>query len=777
MKGALLYTILPIIGEMNATKTWRLPAGLIVAVALLSPLCATAAEDGRYGEPRPGDEPRNHPRGNHPWNNPYPAAHAQHNTLYSDFTERPKHLDPAISYSSDEFAFIANIYEPPLQYHFLKRPYTLIPLTATRVPTPYFIGADGGRLAADASAQEIAFSVYDIEIRPGIMYQPHPALARDADGRYRYHNLAAADLADIYRLADFPASGSRELTAADYVYQIKRLAHPRIASPIYGLMAGHIDGLAEYAETLKAADKALQQGGGERPGALPWLDLRRYDIAGAYPTGRYSYRIRVKGKYPQFKYWLTLPFFSPMPWEADRFHAQPGMRDKNLTLDWYPIGTGPYMLTENNPNLRMVLSRNPNFHGEKYPTEGMPGDAAAGLLADAGRDLPFIDTVVNSLELESIPRWNKFLQGYYDVSAISSDTFDQAITVSGTGDLALSDEMEAQGIQLATALGASLWYFGFNMRDPVIGHPAGERGRYLRQAIAIAVDFEEFISIFLNGRGLVAQSPLPPGLFGYEAGAAGVNPVTHVWRDGKARRRPLQAAEALMARAGYPRGRDASTGETLKLHYDTVARGPDSKALLNWWRKQFAKLGIELVVRSTDYNRFRDKIGKGRAQMFFWGWNADYPDPENFMFLLYGPNSRVDHSGENTANYANPEFDRLFEQMKNMDDGPPRLRIIRQMIEVARRDSPWLWGFVPKSYALYHEWYFNVKPNAMANNTLKYKRIEPGLRAQKRAQWNRPLVWPVALALVVFALSAAPAVLTWRRRQNERPRPAQEYAA
>ncbi|HSH41129.1 MAG TPA: hypothetical protein VK973_03270, partial [Arenicellales bacterium] len=63
------------------------------------------------------------------WNNPYPESDARAEIIYSSFSERPKHLDPARSYSADEYTFIAQIYEPPLQYHFLKRPYELIPLT------------------------------------------------------------------------------------------------------------------------------------------------------------------------------------------------------------------------------------------------------------------------------------------------------------------------------------------------------------------------------------------------------------------------------------------------------------------------------------------------------------------------------------------------------------------------------------------------------------------------------------------------------------------------
>jgi len=122
------------------------------------------------------------------------------------------------------------------------------------------------------------------------------------------------------------------------------------------------------------------------------------------------------------------------------------MRERNLSLDWYPVGTRAFWLEENNPNLRMVLERNPNFHGETYPTQGTPEDAAAGLLADAGQPLPFIERAVYSLEKEDIPYWNKFLQGYYDSSRISSDAFDQAIRFSGQGEAVATRRMREKGI-------------------------------------------------------------------------------------------------------------------------------------------------------------------------------------------------------------------------------------------------------------------------------------------------------------------------------------------
>jgi ABC-type transport system substrate-binding protein len=469
-------------------------------------------------------------------------------------------------------------------------------------------------------------------------------------------------------------------------------------------------------------------------------------------------------------YWLAMPFFAPVPWEAEKFFEQPGMAQKNFTLDWWPVGTGPYMLTENNPNALMVLERNPNFRGEPYPSEGEPDDRAAGLLADAGRTMPFIDRVVFSREKESIPYWNKFLQGYYDSSAIPSDTFDQAVRVAVSGEVGLTTEMQDKGIRLRTSPDATILYLGVNWLDDTVGDQRGgeaaERARKLRQALAIAVDWEEFISIFLNGRGRVAHDPLAPGIFGQRTGAEGVNPLTHLWRDGRAERRPLDEARRLLAEAGYPDGRDARTGQPLVLYLDTVGRGPGDKPRFDWWRRQFAKLSIQLEIRDTDWNRFQEKIRKGSQQLYILGWNADYPDPENFLFLLHGAQSRAKNQGENTSNYANAEFDALFERMKSMPNSAERQRIIDRMVEIARRDAPWIGGFHPVTYGLTHAWLMNGKPNNMARNNLKYLRADVARRAALRRAWNRPVLWPLGVLLAVLVASAIPAVRSYRRRER-----------
>ncbi|MCB1828375.1 MAG: peptide ABC transporter substrate-binding protein, partial [Coxiellaceae bacterium] len=437
----------------------------------------------------------------------------------------------------------------------------LVPLTAVEMPRVTYVDEQGQTLPENTPAENIRYSIYDITIKPGIYYQPHPAFAM-VDGKYRYHQLTEEEIEDLNTVADLPYVGTKELTVDDYIIQIKRLALPALHSPIYGVMARYIKGLDDLQARLATAHKMV----------MKQLDLRTFSLSGVKKIDDYHFQIIINGKYPQFMYWLAMPFFAPVPWQVDHFFSQPGMNDNNLTLSWYPVGTGPYMLTENNPNKAMVLAKNPNFHGEVFPNDGSEADIAKGYMANAGLEMPFVDKIVFSLEKESIPRWTKFLQGYYDNSAISSDSFDQAITVDSNGEPDLTSELKDKGIRLSTVVSPMIFYLGFNMMDPIVGG-ASERARKLRQAISIAVDYKEYIAIFLNGRGIVAEGPIPPGIFGY---AKRPNPIMN---------KSLAQAQALLAEAGYPQGMDAQTGVPLVLNYDVPATsGPDDKARFSWMR-------------------------------------------------------------------------------------------------------------------------------------------------------------------------------------------------
>jgi ABC-type transport system substrate-binding protein len=682
------------------------------------------------------------------WNNPYNSEKVKSDTLFTSFSVPLKRLDPVVSYNANEWVIIGQIYEPPLQYNYLKRPYELEPLTLIQMPTIRYLDQENYEVSGDSN--RLVYSEYRLDLREDILYQNHPAFVKKMDGTLLYGQLTENELEKIDSLDDLKETATRILSASDYEYAIKRMAVRQNHSPILDNMQEYIVGLKTFSEQITKIVKEKKEKGQA-------VDLRAYAISGVKVVDDHTLTIRIKGKYPQFLYWLSMNFFAPVPWEADLFYQQKGLIAKNLTLNWFPVGTGAYYLAENNPNRQMRLLANPNYHYESYPSlsieEVERSHVPKELLEDANKKLPFIKEIVYSLEKESIPLWNKFLQGYYDASGISSEAFDQAVQISSTGSMDLSSDMSKKGIELRGSVQPSIFYLAFNMMDPVVGGYS-KSAKKLRQAISIAQNQEEYISIFINERGIAAQGPIPPGIFGYEEGEKGTDKVIYDWINGKRVRKSLDVARKLLAEAGYPNGISVKTGKKLKLYYDATATGPDDRALMDWRRKQFAKLGIQLVIRSTDYNRFQEKVRKGKVQLFSWGWNGDYPDPENFLFLLYGGNAVVNTNGAgiNSSNYQNPKFDTLFDEIKTMKNSPLRKKKIEEMLEIVREDVPWIWGVHPKSLALFHQWYKNVLPHAMANNTLKYKRIDALLRAKKQKEWNQPIILPLILFVLLTIL-------------------------
>ncbi len=703
-------------------------------------------------------------------NNPMPSGLAASNTVVSAMIEgSPRHLDPVASYWSNDTPFTYQIYEPPYGYHYLLRPFQLKAKTAVEVAEPRYLDKDGRELPADAPGEQVAESVYDIRIRPGIRYQPHPAFAKDETGRYRYHALRAGELGAKRSPLDFEHSGTRELVAEDYVYALKRQATTRITTPIAGIFGEHVLGLKDYAALIRGEDAKLRQGLDPSNQDKPFLDFRRWALAGASAPEKHLLRLRIKGKYPQWNYWMTTTFMAPVPWEADAFYAQPGMAAAGLSLDSWPVGTGPYMMTEVIKDRRQVLRRNPHYRGEPYPCEGMPGDREAGLLADCGKPTPFIDAYEFTVERESVPRQAKFRQGYYDIEVFErTDTgMDYLVAMQDSDEV--RREYQDKGFRLPRFADVTSWYLGFNMLDPTIGWgdtaQQRERNRKLRQAISIAIDWEEYSKIFPKSAGEVAMGPLPAGIFGSRHGtAAGVNPVTHRWVDGRAVRRSIDEAKQLMIEAGYPDGRDAATGKPLVINYDFYAAPtPENKAAIDWVVRQFAKLGIQLEVRATDNNQFQDKVRRGKYQVFWLGWLADYPDAENFLFQLYGPNGKTRHDGENTANYANPEFDRLFRQMQLQPDGPRKQQLIDQLLAIVQQDAPWSFGYFPYASGAAQSWVHNYKPAVLIRDQGRYLRLDIAERLRKQAAWNRPVWWPLIVGAVLLAALVAFAWRSFRR--------------
>lgn len=706
-------------------------------------------------------------------NNPWPHDAADSNTLYSAVIESsPRHLDPTASYWSNDTPYTYQIYEPLYGYHYLKRPFELIPKLATEVVKPRYVDAQGNPLADDVPGEQVAESIYEIRIKPGVVFQPHPAFAIDAKGAYRYHAMKPGELGGRRTPLDFEHQGTRELVAEDFVYAVKRHATTRITTPIFGIFAEYVVGLKDYGTLIRAEDKTLRAGTDPSSQDKPFLDFRRWPLAGAEAPEKHLLRLRIKGKYPQWQYWMAMTFLAPVPWEADAFYAQPGMAEVGLVLDIWPVGTGPYMLTVFERDRRHVMQRNPNFRAETYPCEGGPGDKEAGLLDDCGKRVPFIDTLVSTVEREAVPTRAKFRQGYYDVQVFERTDTGMSYVVAMQDSEEVRREYLEKGFRLEKFSDITSWIIGFNMADPVLGHGAtpeqAARNRKLRQAISIAFDWDEFSAIFPTKGGETAMSPLPAGIFGSRFGTpAGVNPVTHTIVDGKVVRRSIEEAKRLMAEAGYPDGRDVKTGRPLVLSYDYYAPAtPDRKPEIDWVVRQFNKIDIQVDVRATDNNQFQDKVRKGNYQVFWLGWLADYPDAENFLFLLYGPNGKTKFDGENTANYANPEYDALFQKLKLLDDGPEKQAVIDRMVTIAQADAPWSFGYFPFASAAVQQWVHNSKPATLIRDHGRYLRLDAPARVAAIAAWNRPVWLPAIAGVLAIALVVWLGIRAFRRRER-----------
>jgi len=651
-------------------------------------------------------------------NNPYPGADDTQKVRYRALPGALKTLDNAVSYVTTEHEVTANVYETLLGYHYLKRPYELIPALALEVPAARML--PDGRVA------------YRFRLRPGALYADDPVFGHFEPGRT-----------------------TREVVAADVAFALQRIADPAVTSPVVATFE-KLEGLQEFSRRLTE----LREGD-------PGFAERRIDeqyaaaggISGVRVLGDHELELVLAEPYPQILYWFAMPFTAPVPWEAVALYD--GKDGRDFFKD-HPVGAGPFRIASYDRRSRIALERNPNWYGAQhpewkapgtvYPSEGEPGDAEAGHLDPAyvGRPLPFLDRVEFRIEQESIPPFNKFLQGYYDASGIIQESFD-AVVHEG----ALSPEMTALGMKLEKSVEPSIWYLGFNMNDPTLGSPAGERGRLLRQAMSLAIDSEEFTRVFLNGRGVPANTPLPPGIFGYEAEYR--NPF---------RQPDLARAKELLRAAGYPDGVDPKTGKPLRFSFDLGNTTSGARLQALFFANAWKRLGLDVEISATDFNQFQDKVRRGAHQIYLWGWIADYPDPENFYFLLWGPMSKSKSGGPNTANFADPRFDALFLEMRERPNDERRLELIREMRAILEHERPWIELFHRENYALYHAWMRNVKPAGLSLPTAKYADLDPAQRKRLRETWNRPVVWPAwALAAGLLAL-VVPGVVTFLRERQ-----------
>jgi ABC-type transport system substrate-binding protein len=513
----------------------------------------------------------------------------------------------------------------------------------------------------------------------------------------------------------FPDGRGRELTSADFVYIFQRMADPKVECPIASTLQDYLVGMRE---AWDAADKS-----GRFDYDAPFAPVQAID--------RYTFKIRLRKPYPQMKYWLAFPFTAPVPREAVEYYD--GRVHDGVQRDlfrFHPVGTGAFRMAEWDRGRLIRLVRNNNY-AATFPTSGWPAEHVGRYAPHVGKPLPLIDEVQLLIMRESIPAWILFKQGWTDASGVGKDVFKSVVGPGG----ALTSEYKARGIELEKDVEVSTFYLMFNMQDPLIGANVN-----LRRALSLAYDAAAANQIFYNGIFVETKQLLPPGIFGYEENIE--NPY-----------RPANLAKAkeFLAKAGYPNGIDPKTGRPLEIVLDSQADDSATRQLAEFEKGQFEKLGIRVKIVENIFAQMIDKQTRGTYQFLFAGWNADFPDPENYFFLFYGPN--LPPRGYNQSFYKNPEFDRLYEQMMTMENTPERATIIAKMNKILIDDCVITPIFNPAVYVLMQPWAKRIVRNALVakGNGFKYAWIDQPERAIDRENWNRKNYWPIVVTVLVLA--------------------------
>jgi ABC-type transport system substrate-binding protein len=477
----------------------------------------------------------------------------------------------------------------------------------------------------------------------------------------------------------FEGGKGREVTAKDFVYSLMRVADPVINSGGFWIFDGKIKGLNAWRDANK--DK-------------PKVD---YDapVEGFKALDDSTLQITLVKPYPQLLYVLAMSYSAVVPREV--------VEKTGKDFGSNPVGTGPYKLERWMRGSKITYVKNPDYKHSTYPTEGEATDPKE-LLADAGKQLPLTERVEIGIFTESQPLWLNFLSGQLDRAGIPKDNFDSVID-SATNQL--KKEYVDKGIVLTVSPSPDVTYTAFNMLDPFVK----KAGPKFRQAIALATDTKETLKVFYNNRGIPAHSPVPPDLAGYDANF--INPY---------QRFDLETAKKLLAEAGFPGGKGVPV-----LQYE-IGQGAESRQMAENFQRNMDKLGIKVQINVNQFSELLAKIDQKKA--FMWGvaWGADYPDAENFLQLLYGPNAAP---GPNGANFNNAEYNKLFEQMRYMADSPARRQIIHRMMEIFATELPWLPGIHRVNYGLSHKWLKNYKPGYMGGHIAKFLRVDDELKAQK----------------------------------------------
>jgi ABC-type transport system substrate-binding protein len=544
----------------------------------------------------------------------------------------------------------AHIFEAPLKYDHLARPYKLKPNTAIEMP----------EVSAD-------YRTFTIRLRPGIYFADDPAFKGQR----------------------------RELTADDYVYSWKRFYDPRWKAPYVAVwMLDKLVGLNEYRDEVLKTKQPFDY---DRP-----LDgLRALD--------RYTIQIRLAEPNPRFLYSLATPDVNgAVAREVVDFYG-----DKIME---HPVGTGPFRLAEWRRSSRIVLEPNPTFRDVRYDEAPNADDAEGQELARRwrGRKLPMIDRVEISVVEENQPRYLAFVGAEHDVLYGTPLDFANLVVPGGK----LAPHLARRGIRLYRTLAADVTMTVYNMDDPVIGGYTPERIA-LRRAINLGIDIDREIRLVRRSQAIAAQSPLMPHTYGYDPEYRSEMGTYDLAR-----------ARALLDMYGYVDRdgdgfREQPDGSPLRLVLSTQ---PDqiSRQFDELFKKNMEALGLRLDFSIAKWPEQLRQARAGKFMMWGVGLSAASPDGQGVFARGYSP----EIGGQNLARFRLPEFDRIYERLKVVPDGPERLELFRRANAILIAYAPYKFHVHRIINDLVHPWVTGYRRPPFWLEWWQYVDVDPVAQSQ-----------------------------------------------
>jgi ABC-type transport system substrate-binding protein len=564
-------------------------------------------------------------------------------TLRVEFPIAETTLDPQAAYDSYSFYVIAAIFDPLYRYDYFARPVRMVPNTAEGLPQI----TDGGR-------------TFTVKVRPGIHFAADPAF----NGK------------------------PRELTAADYVYSIKRILDPKVRSYYLYLFEGNLVGLDPV---LAAARKT---------------GVFDYDtpLPGVMALDRYTLRVRFVNPDYGFAYWLTTN-----PLAAVAREVVEKYQDDAHRVGDHPVGTGPYRLAARTRGQKIRLEANPDFRVEVFPVPGPgsdPGDAAIAK-ANAGKRLPIVGNVEISVIEEAQPRLLTFEQGGIDLLHLPS-----ALAENVLDGEKLKPAFAQRGVRLHRLVQPTLTMNFFNMDDPVVGGYTNERIA-LRRAIGMGFDNGLALKMLHNGQAVPATQIIPPPIPGHDPAQSSA--MTY----------DPAAARALLDRFGYKDRDGDGYRETPDGKPLTVLRGstPDaqSRAYDELWKRGMDAIGIRMTVITQKWPELNKMTEAGQLPMWGLSWTTGIPDADSFFTPLYSKTIGT----QNDARLRSADLDRLYEASRRLPPGPARNALYAQMTTIVRNLAPWLLRFYPYENVLAQPWLLGFKQNPFVTHQWMYYDVAP----------------------------------------------------